>query len=771
MAAPTEFITIDNFTPGITTKRLAGVPIGGGTASTSIRSIGTVNQPGSAAPDGTFGCIADETGSLTPLPRRVQQDHSIGVHANGWTVDGYGRPGLAYLLDAQLGAPVTFNPDGTGGAAPVEGTVRDQPLHYLWAIAEKGAMSGLTGPVTDAVHGYTLDDTSEVLDTRSSFLWRRDTPYTRSTTLDPTAIPALPTGILLRGLTQDRLYGDTVTANLLFNPKFTSATMIAVVSLVGGSSDGVRVLSATEQGALYPASNGAHPETVGPPFTSQSPGISQWQDTYTHRLTIMSSYRNSSYVGGAYTSPAYQVGIISQRYDGWSAHMRDEGRVLAYQVYPEQITGATFHQGRLVMVSQHQRSGARHYLEGGSYSQYQYWEMIWYSDWLAPLQYWDLVSPGAPKDEKGTALYSNYGSLVSGVPGGLTTWGNYSALVASRPYYPLLPGEDNVSRTGALGTVTNTQLLLVKHEGGAMLVSNDLDQPTQRRMPAVESTHGVVSHGVQTPLGFVYGSKTGVYAWSGGDTSQNLSPQMEGFFWDHTHGNLAERYSGPRGRFAYWQGMILAPNNYVMDTRGGGWWRLEMPYPKPAAPPETPYNCYDVALDGKLWAFPYKVTDATSDPTYTFSQASAYVYDADTPRSSYSWQSQPIAETLDQVLSFQDVEVVASGAYKYTMKVTLTGYEYRPTQTASPGFNDGVQVTTRVVDFGEINQYPPVLRPIKFRKDIPAPDSSTVGSFNAQYVTVKIEVAAVDPVYPAPIVHSIKLGHGTRTHTPRMGKN
>ena len=121
------------------------------------------------------------------------------------------------------------------------------------------------------------------------------------------------------------------------------------------------------------------------------------------------------------------------------------------------------------------------------------------------------------------------------------------------------------------------------------------------------------------------------------------------------------------------------------------------------------------------------------------------------------------------MLSFQDVEVVASGAYKYTMKVTLTGYEFRPDITG--GAADYINTVTRVVDFGEIDQYPPVLRPIKFRKDIPGPDSSTVGSFNAQYVTVKIEVAAVNSAHPAPIVHSIKLGHSTRTHTPRMGRN
>lgn len=747
MAAPTDFITIEDFSPGIYSTQFdtngTGQPIGSGPGDGSVAPLGA------AETDGTWGCIADTQGALAPLPRGVAADHSIGVRVNGWDTDANGRPGVAYLLDASLGA-VEDSVSSLSPAVAVD-TASSQAIHYLWAIQEN---------TRTAVHGYTLypvlidgypDDY-----TRMSFLYRAGDLTHNAVTAK---INPLPVGVLVRAQMQDRLYGDTPESNLFFNPRFTAPATIALV--YPGRFSVAGNLDSDELAALY-LTEGLHPgDPDAPPFTVHTPtmGISG----ATTGAIILGQIQEAVTRGSAslYSTPAGQVGLRPNRVDLWSAHIRDQGQALAYQATPSSVQHAVFHQGRLVFISEEEAAGTLQVFPGGTAQRSAYWNLLWYSDWLAPLQLWDMVTDTLPADEKGVPIKGAYGA--GAVPPGLAGYGDYGGLVASRPYYPLLPGEDNMDTTGCLGTVTNTQLLMVQSEGGGILISGDLDNPTVRRMPGIESTHGAVAHGTQSPLGFVYGSTTGVYAWTGGDSSNDLSPHLDGFFWDHTQGDEREQYAGPRGRFAYWNGMICAPNNYVMDTRGGGWWRLErINDPNPTTPPPA-YNIYDVGSDGKLWAFPYRINDSIST-------ACAYTYDRSVLRDSYSWQSRPLPETVDRVVSVQDIEMLVSTSSQSQITVTLTGYRGVSGGGVHP--EGAYQAESRTFTLTTPHKAGYYNRPVKVRADVPALNASTIGSFTAESIRVKVEVQSIsvgENEYPAPRIHSIKLGIGQRTRAPKAG--
>lgn len=789
MAAPVEFITIADFSPGIhVSKHDTYTPSGGiEPAPASVLASGSIAPAGAAQTDGTWGCTADATGALEPLPKRVLKDSSTGVYSNTWgdTLPGV-RPGIAYLLDAQLspatGQPTQTNAYSTTFGPNVEAYKSSRESHpvinYLWVYRELSSLVGET--VRDAVHGYTRRYDTSLPHIRSSFLYVLGSSIytTDPASTDGPFLPKLCSGVLLRSRTQDVYSGSPKPENgtTLFNPRHVAPTVVAVVSAsvimsLNDSDSGALHpggdMVASQKDALYPAydENGV----LGPPFLKLLPSV---------RLngpgpTIISSFNRPTLTNGGpdggdqYLTPAGQVGIQSLRVDGWAVHTRDQAQLMVNQSVPSFVKAATIHQGRLVFVDQQERTqGNRQYTSLGSSTaaqDSQYHEVLWYSDWLAPLQYWDNVLSGdTPVNDIGITMFSLWSTNY------LDWWGNYGRNVASRPYYSLLPDEDSLSPSGCIGTVSNSQLLQVKYDGGGVLISGDLDNPTVRRLPSVESTHGVVAHGTQTPAGFVYGATTGVYAWTGGDTTQNLSPQIDGFFWDHTEGDPREQYDGPRGRFCYWNDAILAPNNYLMDTRSGGWWRLEKPVREAGDIPVCiPYNCYDVGPDGELWAFPYKIIDTTHTD-------SAFTYSLGDFRSYYSWKSRPLAQTDGRSLSFQDVELLVSHSFPSRITVTLTGLG-----TVVDGFGSGAarQTITRSVTMvtptgGALNDRPNLLR-----ADIPADlgDPSSTGSFTAEFVSVQIEVQGLNSGgvpssdVPAARIHSLKLGIGQRSRVMKAG--
>lgn len=306
-------------------------------------------------------------------------------------------------------------------------------------------------------------------------------------------------------------------------------------------------------------------------------------------------------------------------------------------------------------------------------------------------------------------------------------------------------GDENPSPIGCLGSITADELLVVKHRGGGVLVRGDMDNFTATSLPFIEPTSGVVCHGVGTPLGFVYGSRNGIFVWNGGQTTEKLSRQIDGFFWNHATftnagGALDEIiYAGNRGRMAYWHPFICVPNNYIYNTQVKAWWRLE---------PDTSvkFNIYDISSkDGCLFGFHYK-----NDPGahYTF-----YRYDSELLRDRYSWRSHALTEDRERMYSVQtvDIEITraevtgGAGAGVFTLTCELDGLDadgLPTTRTMQLPVNAGTrqEISFQVTNFANQNQQ---------------------GAFNAAAISVRVAFTTANPaIYqgPAPKIHRIKIG-------------
>lgn len=214
-----------------------------------------------------------------------------------------------------------------------------------------------------------------------------------------------------------------------------------------------------------------------------------------------------------------------------------------------------------------------------------------------------------------------------------------------------------ISGYGAIGSVSAQELIAVKHRGGAVTISGDIDDPTVYSLPGVASTAGALTYGTYTPLGFVYGAKDGgVHAWGGGDTSEKLSVALDDNFWQIKPDDWSEFY----GKFECWKNFIVTPNNYLYDMDTQSWWRLN-----PTTPifqwAVSPHNSY-------LYGAPIK---------FAIDEAVAYAWDINTKAETYRWQSHYLFPSIDRKINVREITlraVRANGAGA-TSTVALTLYD------------------------------------------------------------------------------------------------
>lgn len=308
-------------------------------------------------------------------------------------------------------------------------------------------------------------------------------------------------------------------------------------------------------------------------------------------------------------------------------------------------------------------------------------------------------------------------------------------------YTSSIAGDDVVSPIGTLGSIQASELIVIKHGRGGVLMRGDMDNFEAVSLPYIESTYGIVSHGVGTPIGWVYGSRNGVFVWSGGDTSEKLSKQIEGYFWNHASNQI---YAGNQGRFDYWHPWVCVPNDYIMDINSKSWWKLE----DSSDTSRSTYNIYQVsALNGRLYAFEHRMAPGAKPVIYS--------YDPEVLRPGYSWKSQPLIETRDRMMAVQDIEITFTNQVPYggshTFAITFFGFDElgdqieSSTQTLTP--NATPEGGTQVLRTHKING---------------------TGAFVARYVQVRIVVAggATGPTTPAPKIHQIRIGITDRNRTP-----
>jgi len=331
-----------------------------------------------------------------------------------------------------------------------------------------------------------------------------------------------------------------------------------------------------------------------------------------------------------------------------------------------------------------------------------------------------------------------------GVPSGVT---QYRVIGESVHYSPVqdfyatlgfgcyelaLFGEEKPDRTGAMASITADEIIFIKDRGGAVIVRGDLDNPTVVQQPYVESTHGARSIPASTPIGLVYGTRSGVFVWEGGDTSKHLSPQIEGWFWNHDPDLV---YLAQRGRFGWWNPWVAVPNNYLFDTRSQAWWRID-------SPDDTGVSimAYDVSNEtNRLYAFPHKLS-ADNDVIWWTATPEVLV-------DTYSWKSLPLYQSRRRTLTVQELrlDVTPGSVTPATVTVTLTGFAA-----------DGREVASVDTEF------------------LTAPNTNTQTlirdvspNFQALNCQVRIQVNSGHVDAPAPKIHAVGIVVNERARLPK----
>jgi hypothetical protein len=317
-------------------------------------------------------------------------------------------------------------------------------------------------------------------------------------------------------------------------------------------------------------------------------------------------------------------------------------------------------------------------------------------------------------------------------------------------FYNVVFGYENPAGYDCGASLSANELFLLKRYGGALMIQGDLNQPRAVNLPNVMSPGFANSWGTQTPLGFAYCVDNGtVYAWSGGDTSENLAPMMEPNFWrpltdltlpaDQSSPN--ERYRGAT-QLALYRDLLMVPNNWFMDltnapdpsSGGGGWWRLEDPttaqggyFPR--------YSFYSADWTGRwCYASPYGVEHDGGN------QVVADEYDRKTGASTWVWTSAPLRESMERQMHVRSIVVVCQG--HGTIDVTAIAMK------------DGGGVDTGSADQIVIDSD----YPLAFRRDL-----KVVGNL----VQIKLTASGEeDPgsgaILEAPIVNEYRVGSSER---------
>jgi len=272
-----------------------------------------------------------------------------------------------------------------------------------------------------------------------------------------------------------------------------------------------------------------------------------------------------------------------------------------------------------------------------------------------------------------------------------------------------------ISGYGAVCSASAQELLLVKHRGGATIISGDLDDPTVMSLPGVQSTRGATTYGVYTPIGFVYGVRNGgIHVWSGGDSSQKISEYLEDDFWEMTPAD----WRGFDGKFDVFGDWILCPNNWIYDTTMQSWWRIENP---------ATYKIFQWAVSPQndmFYGAPVSYRDSDSDyPAF-------YRWNFGSLVSDYQWRSQFLPASVDRYMEIRELRLRAlSPNGESTVTVTLTDEEGN----------------TQVETFDVTNTTLPRLQ----RKNT---------FFTGTGIKVTIEASSLDNE-PAPIIYELDLGY------------
>jgi hypothetical protein len=206
---------------------------------------------------------------------------------------------------------------------------------------------------------------------------------------------------------------------------------------------------------------------------------------------------------------------------------------------------------------------------------------------------------------------------------------------------------------GAWGSISNGELMLIRHQGGGYIISGDVINPSITRLFAVTPTQGYCQLAGQTTIGLVYASQNnGVWVWSGGSASTKISQQLND---DAVQIPQPANFStyGPMCSFAQLGDLIYCPNGWVFSTTVNSWWRWT------SGELASPAAWHFPTFDGQgMWVWPTEVV--SNLPTVI--KLSRF-----TPAKSYTWKSYPMPFSTNTLVTVGEVVVRAQGVGTITI--------------------------------------------------------------------------------------------------------
>ena len=290
---------------------------------------------------------------------------------------------------------------------------------------------------------------------------------------------------------------------------------------------------------------------------------------------------------------------------------------------------------------------------------------------------------------------------------------------------------------GAAGSISTGELLLVKQQGGGVVLNGDIYDPYSiLYLPGVQPTGRIYGHACGTALGLFYcASSEGAWLWNGGNTSSKVSSQIRDDFYDCT--SQINFVTGNLGWYAErWGKLVLFSNNWVYDTQTQSWWRLfpTNPTQTPARTDGTPLFWFCPDPDGTVfWAAPISY-DATSN--------NRWIYHFTATNGAYHWQwtSTPIhvVATANHVVDVREIVVRASAPDgEGTLSVKIDPFGTTP-------FSATVEVTSTQIT--------------QFRLHV------GIGALGLDDIVIQLHADSSDTTHSAPLVHSIDIGYNVRAH-------
>lgn len=224
---------------------------------------------------------------------------------------------------------------------------------------------------------------------------------------------------------------------------------------------------------------------------------------------------------------------------------------------------------------------------------------------------------------------------ASGIGGShlISSWTNYFDI-----YEP-------IGGIAAMASLSSDDLFILGQTGGGARIRGDIGTTPQiSRMPMLPSAYGRATHITHTPVGLVWGTRQGVWLWSGGDTAEPLSPQLSYDFWWNFDYEIYG-YNHAKGRPVCSYPYLFFPNGYVCDLRFKSWFRFgEVTLGK------YPTH-YQLAYNGDILACqPFLPIDGTSAVLIRR-------YDPTRFHDSWVWKSQSFPQARNRVLSFREIAI------------------------------------------------------------------------------------------------------------------